>query len=140
MNYLAFATVLCFAAVCAFSGVDAQATGALMCYNCTHTMVLGFEAGQRGCKDPFSESGISQIACDGSCVKRVLEGDIPTVMRTCQTTQEGECVELNKFKVSQGNYVTQKCCSGNLCNGAGALAFNLLVAIAALGGALAIKY
>jgi hypothetical protein len=111
-----------------------------MCYNCTHTTVLGFEVGEKGCLDPFNAAGISMIPCDGVCVKRRLEGDIPVIMRTCHTALEGDCVELNGFEISPGNSVYQHCCSGNLCNSAAAVTFNIFVAVAALWGAVAAKY
>ncbi|XP_038055634.1 uncharacterized protein LOC119727694 [Patiria miniata] len=140
MNHFAIAAVFCVVAAFTLNGADAQSTGNLMCYNCTYTTVLGFEVGEKGCDDAFSATGISKISCDGSCAKRVLEGDIPATMRTCHTALEGECVELNRFEISAGNYISQHCCSGNLCNSAGALAFNLLVAVVAVCGALAVKY
>ena len=68
---------------------------------------------------------------------RRLEGDIPTVQRTCHTAAEGECVDLKKYELSPGNYVSQYCCSGQLCNSAGATTFNLFViALAAMVGSL----
>lgn len=140
MKNLAIAAIFCFVAVYSLTGVEAQSSGSLMCYNCTFVSVLGFDAGDAGCKDPFSASGISKISCDGSCVKRVLTGDIPTTMRTCHTSLEGDCTNLNGYEISPGNTISQACCSGNLCNGAGAVTINLFAALVALCMAAIFKF
>ncbi|XP_022086290.1 uncharacterized protein LOC110976898 [Acanthaster planci] len=139
MNHLAIASFFYFVAVFTLSGVEAQSTGSLMCYNCTYTSVLGFDVGEKGCSDPFNSAGISDISCDGSCVKQKLEGNIPSTTRSCYTASEGDCIQLNGVEISPGNHLYQYCCTGNLCNSAASLTFNF-VAVASLCGALAAKH
>ena len=59
--------------------------------------------------------------------KHTIEGDVPTISRNCHTLQEGDCVELDRFKLSYGGFLSQHCCRNNLCNSAGAMTFNLFI-------------
>ncbi|XP_033632173.1 uncharacterized protein LOC117293828 isoform X1 [Asterias rubens] len=114
-------------AVYSFAVVGAQKTNDLMCYNCSHSYAQGVDVGEMNCKDPFANNGIKKIKCNGLCVKHTIEGDVPTISRNCHTLQEGDCVELDRFKLSYGGFLSQHCCRNNLCNSAGAMTFNLFI-------------
>jgi hypothetical protein len=102
---------------------------ALECYTCAYVATLPQD---QSCMDPFNASSSQPTTtCEGECIKTTasLNGEIVALSRACSPVCPAGCASAS------GQEACVYCCSGDKCNGAGAVTFGLVtVAVATLLG------
>ncbi|XP_022096450.1 uncharacterized protein LOC110982389 [Acanthaster planci] len=106
---------------------------AIRCYECTVTSV---GAGDSKCADPFYKPEPPYLRdCDSEIYKKCsktktyLANDKISIVRSCA---EQDCVDKG-CKTYDGQTVCHHCCYGDMCNGAGVLTFDFIVAVITVG-------
>ncbi|XP_022096499.1 uncharacterized protein LOC110982422 [Acanthaster planci] len=105
---------------------------AVRCYACTGAISPALNT---WCNDPFDEENAAAQAsiqtCNGECVKSYSKiGDLEGYVRECSNVTITNC--LNECNSALGITACQHCCTGDLCNSASSVTFNLLAAVAML--------
>ncbi|XP_030848429.1 uncharacterized protein LOC115927097 [Strongylocentrotus purpuratus] len=111
--------IFVLAAVFSFAHVGEAATS---CYHCVYTTGGGILNDAR-CVDPFDRSsGVTNVTtCENGCVKTslLIDGVSETWARDCNTLSSSECV--NTCRSQAGTTACVHCCTGDFCNGVGAI-------------------